>query len=201
MKLRLTLLTIAALFASINNWVYSQEEQRYLPGYSNLVYGEKHIFTVETPVNWINDKTFSRKVGLVDIFFAHEDSSVKHKSYMYAIGFDKIDTIETLDGFISSILNSLRTKHPNFEFKPVPIENNEGVNKKKMYTFSHLTDKLNEHVLYIEEEESFTVFSFSVLNESDDKKYMPVFKNLIKSYKYRGKDPKPLLEYLEKTKN
>lgn len=68
----------------------------------NVVYGEKHIFTVETPDGWINDKEFAQKIGLVCFFYAKEDSQVKQKSYIYANGIDKAVPEETMDGFIES---------------------------------------------------------------------------------------------------
>ena len=56
---------------------------------TNVIYGDNHIFTVETPEGWINDKEAASTIILVSFFYAKSDSKKSKKSYMYAMGYDK----------------------------------------------------------------------------------------------------------------
>ena len=55
----------------------------------NVIYRDNHIFTVETPEDWINDKEAASTIKLVPFFFAKSDSKKPKKSYMYTMGYDK----------------------------------------------------------------------------------------------------------------
>ena len=75
-----------------------------------------------------------------------------------------------------------------------------GVKNGKLYSFSNLTDRYKEEVVYSETESSFIVLSFSATTEANYKDYQPVFDLFVNSFKYRGDNPKPFLDYMEKNK-
>jgi len=163
----------------------------------NVVYGEKHIFTVETPDGWVNDKEFAQKIGLVCFFYAKTDSQVKQKSYIYANGIDKAVPEETLDDFIEGDLREFREKYPDLTYEQIDVTFTGGVKGGILYSFSNLYDRFKEEVLYGETDSSILVFSFSATTEEDYTKYQPVFDAFIKSFNYRGNNPQPFLDYME----
>lgn len=164
----------------------------------NVVYGEKHIFTVETPDGWINDKEFAQKIGLVCFFYAKADAQVGQKSYIYANGIDKEDPEETLDDFIVGDLKKFREKYPDLSYEKIDVAITGGVKGGILYSFANLSDRFKEEVLYIETDSSILVFSFSATTEDDYTKYQPVFDAFIQSFNYRGNSPQPFLDYMEK---
>ena len=96
MKKTTLLIVILVSFFIINKTFPQSTERPEI----NIVYGKKHIYTIETPSGWINDKEVAKKYGLVNFFYHKSDSLIKQKSYIYAFGIDKDTPTETLDGFI-----------------------------------------------------------------------------------------------------
>lgn len=162
----------------------------------NVVYGEKHIFTISTPKDWVNDKKAAKSIGLVCFFYAEKDASLSKKSYMYAHGYDKASLEETLADFIKGDLETYKKKYPNFLHENVDIDFTDGIIGGKMYTFYNLSDRFIEEVFYAETESSILIFAFSALTENDYTKYQPVFDQFVNSFNYRGDNPQPYLDYL-----
>lgn len=189
----ISILTIGTLF---NSYIYCQNDKPEI----NVVYGTNHIFTVETPNNWINDKVSAQKIGLVCFFYSKNDSLEKQKSYIYALGIDKATPSETLEGFINGDLEKYRKKYPDFKYEVTTLGFTGGVLNGKLYSFSNINDRYKEEVVYIETESSVIVFSFSATTEANYKDYQPVFDDFVNSFKYHGDNPKPFLEYMEKSK-
>jgi len=162
----------------------------------NIVYGKKHILTIETPIGWINDKENAQKVGLTNFFYAMSDTSVNPKSYMYVQGVDKMDSTETLQDFISGDLQNYRKKDPDFKYEIIEAEFNGGTKDVKSYSFSNLNDRYKEDVIYLETETAIIVFAFSATTKKDYENYQSVFDAFIMSFKYRGDNPKPFLDYM-----
>ena len=187
------LITIIYSFL-INGFVYSQSIQR---PEINVVYGEKHIFTVETPTKWINDKPLAQKYGLVCFFYAKKDSLIKQKSYIYAHGIDKASSDENLDNFIKGDLKKYKEKYPDFKYENIQIGYTDGIINGKFYCFSNLSDRFKEEVAYMETESSFLIFSFSATTESDYNDYQPIFDSFVESFEYRGDNPQPFLDYMK----
>jgi hypothetical protein len=163
----------------------------------NVVYGDKHIFTLETPNDWINDKESAQNAGLVCFFYPKIEINKQHLNYCYAIGYDKETSSESLDDFIKGDLEKFKKKYPGLTFEITKVGITGGLRNAVMYTFSNLTDRFKEEVLYSETDESFIVFSFSAKTEKDYKDYQPVFDGLISSFQYRGNNPKPFLDYMK----
>ena len=191
-QFKLTFLLIV-LYTSTLFQIYGQNK---IQPEINVVYGDKHIFTIETPTGWINDKESAEKIGLVCFFYAIEDKDKAKKSYMYAFGIDKLNADENLDGFIKGDLEKFREKYPGFTFEKIPVEFTGGLRNGVLYSFSELTDRFKEEVLYGETDDSFLIFSFAAMTFEDFEKYQPVFDEFISTFNYRGNNPQPFLDYM-----
>jgi hypothetical protein len=163
----------------------------------NVIYGDNHIFTIETPENWINDRDLAQKLGLVCFFYPILEINKSPKNYCFANGLDKTSQEETLADFIEGDLKELRKKYPDFDHEKIPVAFDGGVKNGVLLSFSNLTDKFKEEVVYAETEESFIIFSFSALTEDDYIKYQPTFDAFVASFQYQGNNPKPFLEYMK----
>ncbi len=196
MKATLTIASILILGTSL----FGQSPLKKQAVDLNVVYGDKHIFTIETPEGWFNDKASGQTIGLVNFFYAKADSSVTEKSYIYAMGYDKDKLNSNLEEFIKGDLDTYRKKYPDYKYEIVKIELSGGVKNGKLYSFSNLKDRYKEEVLYAETESTIIVFSFSAQTETDYKKYQSVFDKFIQSFNYRGDNPKPFIDYMSKNK-
>ena len=201
MKIRSALVTIFILTASLYNPAFCQKLQKDSKAGINVVYGAKHIFTVETPGGWFNDKEKARQLGLSNVFYPVDDTAIKQKSYVYANGYDKSSANDSFATFIEADLNDYRTKYPDFKYGLVNLELTGGIKNGRLYSFSNLADRYREEVLYAETDAAIIVFSFSAPSESDYIKYRPVFDTFIRSFKYHGNDPKSFLEYKRSNDN
>jgi len=166
----------------------------------NVIYGEKHIFTIETPENWVNDRDYAQKIGLVCFFYPKDEKARKQKNYFFANGIDKESSNETLDSFIKDDLKNFRQKYPDFKFDKIRVAFTGGLKDGVLYSFSNLTDRYKEEVLYGKTEDTFLIFSFAAMTKEDYEKYQPVFDRFIASFNYRGNNPKPFLEYMNSRK-
>lgn len=185
---------IFIVFISANNWIYGQTINQ---PETNVVYGDKHIFTIETPDNWINDKVSAQKIGLVCFFYPKLETEKKKKNYIYANGIDKDSPNENLKDFIEGDLKKFRKKYPDFTFEIIAVDFTGGLRNGTLYSFSNLTDRFKEEVLYGETDDSFLIFSFAAMTSEDYKKYQPVFDRFITSFNYRGNNPQPFLDYMK----
>jgi hypothetical protein len=191
---KLTILSLAFILLSNTNLAFGQNEST---PEINVVYGKKHIFTIETPSNWINDKAYAEKIGLVCFFYPESDKSKSSKNYFYANGIDKDSPNETLENFIKGDLETYGEKYPKFTFEKLPIEITGGLRHGVLYSYSNLSDRFKEEVLYAETDDSFIIFSFSAKTNDEYEKYLAVFDEFIASFNYRGNNPKPFLEYMK----
>ena len=195
MKIKFAIITSLCLGTLFPCIVFAQSGQNQMADI-NVVYGKSHIFTIETPIGWINDKENAQKIGLVNFFYAKADTSVVQKSYMYALGIDKENNKETLQDFISGDLQTYRKKYSDFKYEITEVEFNGGIKNGKLYSFSNLKDRYKEEVLYAETETSIIVFAFSATTPKDYENYQSVFDAFIMSFNYRGNNPKPFLDYM-----
>jgi hypothetical protein len=180
------------------NWASGQNKNQ---PEINVIHGEKHIFTIETPSSWINDKEYAKQIGLVCFFYSQDEIGKKQKNYFYANGIDKASPKETLDNFIKGDLDVFRKKYPEFKHEEFPVEFNDGLRNGTLYSFSNLFDRYKEEVLYVETDDSFLIFSFVAITQEDYEKLQPVFDRFISSFNYRGNNPKPFLEYMKNNQN
>lgn len=122
----------------------------------NVIYGANHIFTVETPEGWINDKQAASTIKLVSFFYAKSDSKKSKKSYMYAMGYDKDGQNMDFKSFIDADLSKLKKKYPALAYEEIAIGATGGMINARMYAFDNLSDRYREEVIYME---SLLIFS------------------------------------------
>ncbi len=185
---KITLLA-TTLLLTLNVFTQTQPE-------INVVYGDKHIFTIETPTNWYNDKAAAQTIDLVCFFYPLSEKGETHTNYMYAHGIDKVPNDNILTEFIKNDIEVYKKKYPDFKYETVPVGVTGGLRNGVLYSFSNLSDRYKEEVLYSESDNSFIIFSYSALTEADYKKYQPVFDQFIGSFNYRGNNPQPFLDYM-----
>ena len=199
MKLpRLIVLTLISFLLS--ELVICQEVANKNQNEINVVHGQNHTFTIETPNGWINDKELAKQFGLVCFFYPLNDSISDFKNYMYALGIDKKSADETLEDFIKLDLKKFDTNYPDFKFDTIKVENTGGVINSKFYSFYNLSDRYKEEVLYSETDSSFIILSFAAKEKLDYDLYFPAFEFFVGSFNYRGNNPNSFLEYLSKSK-
>ena len=189
MKIAIPLL----FFASIFNCSFGQEENG---PEVNVVYGDKHIFTIENPGGWINDKTLAQEIGLVCFFYPKDEKEIGNKNYFYANGIDKESSTESLEEFIEGDLEVFGKKYPDVTYEEIPIDFTGGLRNGVLLSFSNLTDRFKEEVIYVESDDSILIFSFAAMTEEAYQKYQPIFDGFISSFNYRGNNPKPFLDYM-----
>jgi hypothetical protein len=165
----------------------------------NVVYGDKYLFTIETPKNWVNDRDLANKIGLV-CFFYEKDETNKNLNYFYANGIDKKFQQDKLNDFIKSDVEVYNKKYPKMTYSVVPIGFTGGVRNGTLYSFSNLSDRYKEEVLYSETDDAYIIISFSASTKEKYEKNQPIFDKFIESFNYRGNNPKPFLDYMNKNK-
>lgn len=131
------------------------------------------------------------------LFYPKSEIGKSNVNYCYANGYDKSKSEEKLDDFIIGDLEEYRKKYPDFTFDKIPVGVTGGLRNGVLYSFSNLSDRFKEEVLYSETDDSYIIFSFSALTKIDYEKYAPIFDGLISSFNYRGNNPKPFLDYMK----
>ena len=174
MKIATTLI----LFASLFNSAFGQNESK---PEMNVVYGDNHIFTIETPNGWINDKTLAQKIGLVCFFYPMDENEIVNKNYFYANGIDKESPVETLEEFIKGDKEVFGKKYSDLTYEEIPIDFTGGLRNGVMLSFSNLTDRFKEEVIYVESDDSILIFSFAAMTEEAYQEYQPIFDGFISS--------------------
>ena len=161
----------------------------------NVIYGDHHIFTIDTPDGWVNDKDLASQIKLVSFFYAQRDAEIAKRSYFYAMGYDKDKLNKDLESFITGDLETFKKKYPDLTYDEVASSGSGGILATRMLSYSNLNDRFKEEVLYMETDSSILVFVYAAMTESDYNDYLPVFDSFISSFNYRGNDPNPYLEW------
>jgi len=164
----------------------------------NVIYGDNHIFTVETPTGWINDKTTASSIGLVSLFVPKADSGKEKRSYFYAMGYDKPSSEKTMKDFIEGDLKKFKKKYPKLTYKITKLKASGAILNAVLYSFDNLDDRYKEEVVYMETKYSVFVFPFTVYSIQEYSNYQPVFDKFINSFHYRGNNPKQFLDWQKK---
>lgn len=180
------------LFVLTMKFLYGQEDPEM-----NVIYGDKHVFTINTPSGWINDTELAIKNGLASYFYAKEDAMKEPKSYIYAMGYDKNLWNKNLKSFVNADIATFDSKYPNLTYCIAKSGKPEGIIDATMITFSNLTDRYKDEVVYMETDFSILIFVFSTYSEIDYIKYDPVFDQMMSTFHYGGSDPNSFLEKLE----
>src|SRR5688500_45750 len=110
------------------------QDTKSAPGV-NVIYGANHIFTIETPEGWINDKQAASTIKLASFFYAKADSKKPRKSYMYAMGYDKDGQNKDLKSFIDGDLKKLKNKYPSLTYDEIAVGASGGIINANMCAF------------------------------------------------------------------
>jgi hypothetical protein len=165
----------------------------------NVIYGDHHLFTVETPDNWINDKGMASSFGLTNFFYCLKDNDKKPRSYMFANGIDKANEEESLQSFIDGDIKEFKLKYPNAQVTKGNLSHTPPIIDAILLSYDNLYDRYKEEVVYLETDNSFIILSFAAFSEDDYKNYSPVFDSeFIGKFQYLGNDPSPFLEWQNK---
>ena len=167
---------------------------------TNVIYGTNHIFTIETPEGWVNDKQYAIKIGMVSFFYPKLDTTKGGKVHLFAMGYDKDEYNKDLTSFVNGDLETFKKKYPDFTHEKIDIRITGGIINAVMYSFGNLSDRFKEEVVYLETDSSVLVITYAASSEQNYLNYQPVFDNFLASFNYRGTDPKPYLEWLKSRK-
>jgi len=174
--------------------VYSQDHKPDV----NVIYGDHHIYTVETPLGWINDKAAAQSIGLTNFFYNEKDQDKKYRSYIYTNGIDKSSSLESIIAFTKADIEVFLKKYPDAKMNTVELDHTPPILDGMMISFSNLSDRYKEEVIYLETKETIIIISFAAFTEEDYDNYKEILDNeFIPSFKYRGNNPKPFLEWME----
>ncbi len=166
----------------------------------NVIYGAHHIFTIATPSDWINDKEMAKKVGLVSFFYPKDDSTKGQNVYFYAMGYDKDENNKDLESFAKGDLESFRKKYPKLTTEKIELGLPGGIIDAIMYSFSNLTDRYKEDVVYLETDSAILVLIYAAATKEIYNSNLSIFNSFVASFQYRGNDPKPYLDWVKKHK-
>lgn len=168
----------------------------------NVVYGDHHLFTVETPVNWINDKKAASTIGLTNFFYCVADVDKSPRSYMFANGVDKGNEEASLQSFIDEDIKEFKLKYPDAKVSKGTLSHTIPIIDATLLSYDNLNDRYKEEVVYLETDKSFIILSFAAFSEEDYNNYSPVFDSeFIGGFQYLGNDPSPFLEWQKNNKN
>lgn len=181
------------LFALAAQFSYSQKDPEM-----NVIYGDKHVFTINTPSGWVNDKKVAISIGLASYFYAQADARKEPKSYIYAMGYDKDKWNKNLRSFVNADIATFDNKYPNLTYCIAKMGRPAGIIDATMITFSNLTDRYRDEVVYMETDFSILIFVLSTFSKGDYINYQPVFEQLMSTFLYCGSDPKSFFEKLGK---
>ncbi len=165
------------------------------PPEMNVIYGDNHIFTINTPTGWVNDKELASKIGIASFFYAQSDVDKNPKSYMYAMGYDKDQKNKDLKTFIQGDIANFKQKYPNLTYDEIRVEGAPPIIASRLLSYKDLDDRFGEEVLYMETDSSIIVLIFAAFTAEEFMKYQPAFDSFAGSFQYRGNDPKPFLEW------
>ena len=119
---------------------------------------------------------------------------------MYAMGYDKDEDNKDLNSFVNGDIESFKKKYPDLIYEKIEIGKTAGIIDATMLSFSKLSDRFKEEVIYLETDLSILVFVFSAYSKSDFENYQSTFDAFMSSFNYRGSNPKPFLEWQKNNK-
>jgi hypothetical protein len=175
-----------AIILTVSSICNGQESDKEAVEAEILVSGNNYTFTIHTPPKWINDKEVAAQFGLKCFFYPLDSSSESFTSYMYALGIEKDTTFSSLESFIEKDLKKFKIKHPDYTHEITEIMHGEDIIDAKLISFSNLSDRYKEEVLYNETDSAVIVITFTALEQTDYDKYLSQFEDFVHSFKYLG---------------
>ena len=149
-----------------------------------IVYGDKHVFKVETPKNWVRDTESAQKSGLVAFFYP---STFKNWNAVYAFahGYGK-DVGEGIDSFIENDLIKFGKKYPQLDHQEIPLNAEPPILQGRMLSFKNLTDRYTEEVVYLETETAIITIVFAASTEAIYDQHVSGFNEFVATFKFLG---------------
>jgi hypothetical protein len=156
-------------------------------GQVTLIHGRHHLFSVMPPKGWVINKPYARQLGLASFFYP-ENAIDKNQVYLYAMGFDKTNSKQTLSQFIKDDVDNIKINNSLINIKEVKLKIKfaEPILGGKIYEFLNFSNKYGYQVIYIETKESILTIVYSAKTEEDYKKYLSCFDEIIGSFQYLG---------------
>ena len=147
-----------------------------------LIHGEGHVFKVETPQGWIRDTKTAEQMGLIAMFYPEE---LKWQQvYAFAHGYGKENG--NLDLFIQSDLKSFAQRYPEMTYKEIRSAGKPPILASKLISFSNLSDRFKEEVLYLETETAIITLVFAASTQEIYNLHVRGFDDFIKSFQFLG---------------
>lgn len=157
---------------------------------TKLIYGEKHVFTVNVPANWINDSTAEQDSGIPFLIKPDNDEDW-NKVYLYAIGFDKPENSnEDIKTFVKNDTKNYKNNYPGIKINKIDINfdniKNSTTLSGKYYIneFSNFDNTYKEIVVYIEFTQGVGTIVFSTTSKEVFEKYYNDFISLVNSFHF-----------------
>ncbi len=174
-----TLPYLLLFIASFHAYTQSSDQKAW-----TIIHGDKHVFKVETPHDWVRDTESAQKSGLVAFFYPKEFVTW-NKVYAFAHGYDKTEG-ETLKTFKENNISRMRKRYPEMEVNENKAVGNPPILRSTMLTFTNLTDRYKEEAVYLETETSFVVLVYAASTKDYFDKYVNGFDEFIQNFKYLG---------------
>lgn len=148
-----------------------------------LIYGQKHLFSVFIPKDWVLDRQLAKQLGLGSFFYP-QNSFNSTNTYIYAQGWDKESYDESLSEFIKADLEKFKIKHPKVTFEKRRQGFKGAILDAWLYTFSNMEGFYKEDVLYLETETCIITLVFSTKSKKDYDKYISTFDKFVNSFEF-----------------
>jgi hypothetical protein len=185
MKLR-KLLLFPRLFISVN----AIAEQ------PAIIYGDAHVFTVDTPSGWTLDRELAKRNGLVHMIYPSSESALI-ENYIYAIGWGRDSGNENIEKFIEADIKQFKDLFPGIKDAELKIQGTRKPNKyltgkMKLIEFTNFpksSGKYAESVFYCETNKSIITIAFSSHTSDSHDKYFPAYQAVINSFNFISDSP------------
>lgn len=162
-----------------------------------LIYGNKHLFSISTPDDWIFDRELANQIGLPHFIFpSSEIDSEEKKIFIYAIGADRPEgSKRTIHDFINYDTNNFLSRIPNLKIEKENITFTNIVKNDFLsglyyvYRFIFPTGRY-ECVVYIDAIETVVTIVYSADNLENFDKYYKDFIYVVNSFDFLGRNVK-----------
>jgi hypothetical protein len=159
-------------------------------GATKMIYGEKHVFTVITPANWVTDTDAEMQSG-IPYLIRPDNAADWNNVYIYALGFDKPDNSrETIKTFVAGDVKDFKRNHPGIKIKKLDFQFENIKNSKTLsgkyfiHEFSSFDDTYKEITVYIEFPQGVGTLVFSAKTQEAYEEYFNAFIGLVHSFQF-----------------
>ena len=148
---------------------------------TGMLYGKNHMFFVTAPDGWVLDNQSAVKQGVHAAFYPKGGSWRNSPVVMYASGFGKKDTNQTIQEFISDDSLTFVKRDSSIRIQDAPVLRNDDGEEAIVKWFFYYQ---YEAVAYFKELKSTNIIVLSARTEEQFKESYLAFKKLVSSYKF-----------------